>query len=410
MKIKIILFLLIFFIGFSLTQAQRPPCSPDYTSLSYAGKIPDRFPLLKLDMPYETMLFYIWWSDWVNNYGEIEIMEYFHDKSFDDEFKDIIKRLYIAQDYNPVLFAEHLHYNDTLMYCPYCHIYYTTKRFYEIAPEPKIHYPLIVSEIISRVKITDIVEREFFGYDGYIITTEVQDVIKGKVIPACKDVSIPDTPDDYVRPDPYLQLNEPGKCFQFAFDHKYSEDFLEIGKDYIVFVDLMEFYTDSHSFSLCTDSLNNCYYISKITQYPHYYVYYIFPIKNDIVEDTYFLFSYGDSVTYNEWREKLQEKIDEILQKNYTSVKDYIQDLSDDVSVYPNPAFSDLNIFFNHDIVKPLSVKLYNNLGFELHEYLLNPGSKNELRINLNNFYSGIYYLKIIDNEKIHFKKFVVVK
>jgi|GEM_PF-5153548 len=407
-----ILFLLILFIGFYHIQAQRPPCYTDYISLSYAGKIPARFPLLKLDMPYETMLNYIWWNDWCHTFEDLETLEYFGKKNFDDEFKELIKRLYITQDYNPVFFVEHLFYDDTLMKtCPICLNYYLTDRFYLIAPELKIHYALIESDIIVRIKTTGIVERDFFSTEAYIITSEVKDVIKGEVIPTCKDVSIPVSSDDYIRPYPYFQINEPGKCFQFVFDHKFSEDVYEfgnIGNEYIVFIDLMPFYAEAGG-SLCTDSLNNCYYISKIIQYPGFYTYYIFPIKNDRVFDYASPLNFGDSLTYNEWRQKLQEKIDEILNKNYTSVDDNVI-YNNEISVFPNPAFSDLYIILKHNIVKPVLIKLYNNMGFQLEEYLLSPDNKNELRINLNNFYSGIYYLKIIDNEKIQFKKFIVIK
>jgi hypothetical protein len=388
-----ILFLLIFFLGFSLTQAQRPPCNPDYISLSYEGRIPDHFPKLKLDMPYETMLYYIWCNDWCHNYEDKGTWNYFKNKSFDDEFKEMIKRLYITQDYNPILFVEHLFYNDTLMKTsPYCLQYYLNDRLYYIVPEKQIHYSLMESEIIVRIKTTDIVEREFDG-DGYIITSEVQDVIKGKIIPTCKDITIPDTPDEYVRPEPYFQINEPGKCFQFVFNHKYSEDFLEfgqIGNEYIVFIDLMPFYADSHPFTLCTDSLNNCYYLSKITKYPYFGIYYIFLIKNDIVLDYSFLLNYGDSLlTYNEWRQKLQEKIDEILNENYTSVDDNIINNSD-ISVYPNPA-DDFIYIKNKDLID-YTISINNLLG----QQLIVKKSDNVSNINhidISEIPSGVYFI-----------------
>ncbi|MFH1050876.1 MAG: T9SS type A sorting domain-containing protein [bacterium] len=402
-----ILFLLFFFLGFYQIQAQRPPCYPDYISLSYAGKIPSRFPLLKLDMPYETMLNYIWWNDWCHNYEDLETGKYFGKKNFDDEYKEIIKRLYITQDYNPVLFVEHLYYDDTLMKtCPYCLDYYLIDRFYRIAPELKIHYALIESDIIVRIKTTGIIERDYFGTEGYIITSEVQDVIKGKVIPTCKDVSIPETPDEYVRPAPCFQINEPGKCFQFVFDHKFSEDVYEfgnIGNEYIVFIDLMPFYAEARG-SLCTDSLNNCYYISKITEDPYYYLFYIFPIKNDKVFDYCSPLHFGDSLTYSEWRQKLQEKIDEILNKNYTSVDDDLPNTNDVFSVYPNPAddfieisFGSLNRRVNPTVNELYDIRIYNLLGLSVFNLTPIVGANGLLpvHVDVSKFPAGIYFVVV---------------
>lgn len=409
-KIIILLFALIIYYQM---QAQRPLCNPDYTSLSYAGMIPARFPLLKLDMPYETMLHYIWWNDWCHNYDDIETGKYFRKKNFDDEFKEMIKRLYITQDYNPVLFEENLFYNDNLMKtCSYCLNYYLTDRFYNIVPEPHIDCALIESEIIVRIKTTDIVKvkRDSFGLEGYIITSEIQDVIKGKIIPTCKDVSIPETPDEYVRPDPYFQINAPGKCLQFVLNHQFSEDFLKIGKEYIVFINLEPLLNNSFD-SFCIDSFNNCYYVPMVTHYPHYSIYYIFPIKNDIVQDNSFLINSGDSpLTYNEWRQKLQEKIDEILNKNYTSVDDNLPNFNNNISVYPNPANSYLNIKLDGKIKYPVSVIIYNSLGVK-EIYLDNVQFNSHLyRININDLNSGIYFLLLNDGNNLYSKSFSVIR
>jgi len=389
-----ILFLLVFFIGFSLTQAQRPPCNPDYISLSYVGKIPARFPLLKLDMPYETMLYYIWWNDWCHNYEDLETIDFFKNKNFDDEFKEMIRKLYITQYYNPVLFLEHLFYSDTLMkICPYCLKYHIEHRFYDIAPEQQIHCALIESEIIVRIKTTGIVERDSDGF-GFIITSEIQDVIKGKIIPTCKDVSIPDTPDEYDRPDPYFQINEPGKCFQFAVWNKHSYEFEKIGDEYIVFIDLEPLLTDSYMW--CTDSLNNGYYVPIIHELRNYSIKYIFPIKNDIVFDFSHLFNFGDSLTYNEWRQKLQEKIDEILNKNYTSVDDNVID-NNVLSVYPNPA--DDFLYINQKDFVDFTISLKNLLGQQLINRKFH--NTNEInRIDISEIPSGMYFVVIESSGK----------
>lgn len=180
-------------------------------------------------MPYETLIHYIWWNERSVNYDNNENRVYFKQKNFDDEFKEMIKRFYITQDYNPVLYTEHLYYNDLFMKSyPYCVDYFITERFYEIAPEKYIDYALIQSEIIVRIKTTDVVERNCLGSDGYIITSEIQDVIKGKVITTCKDITIPDSPEQYVMQNPYYQVNEKEKCIQFVFDYKYGEKYMSL--------------------------------------------------------------------------------------------------------------------------------------------------------------------------------------
>ncbi len=392
----IVLLILIFFLVISRLPAQRPPCMPDWTLLSYEGKIPDRFPLLKLDMPYEAMLFYIWYSDWVYNYDVNEIDDIFNNKSFDDEYKEIIKRIYIAQDYNPILLERQNNYEDSLKKASQAYLTYRiTERLRDIAPDTLSHYALIKSEVIVRFKITDIINRIVELGEAKLITSEVQDVIKGNFIPTCKDMTIPDSPEEYIRPEPSFQLNESGKCFQFDISSDHNQDIdLDVGNDFIIFI---------YFKSLCSDTLNNFYYTTSVTKQspfsnPDVPRYFVFPVNNEIVDDPNRLFNFGDSLTYDEWREKLQEKIDEILNKNYTSV-DEPHVVSNDISVYPNPA-GDFFFIRTNDFGE-YSLSITNTLGQEIIRRQFKNGNKTN-RINVSDLTNGCYFITITSSSKIY--------
>lgn len=157
----------------------------------------------------------------------------------------------------------------------------------------------------------------------------------------------------------------------------------------------MPFYAEAGG-SLCTDSLNNCYYISKITEYPYYYIFYIFPIKNDRVFDYGSPLHFGDSLSYNDWRQILQEKIDGILNKNYTSVDDNLINNIDDISIYPNPA--DDFLYINPKDFIDYAISINNILGQKLiTQKFYNTNEIN--RIDISKLPIGVYFVVFESSE-----------
>lgn len=160
--------------------------------------------------------------------------------------------------------------------------------------------------------------------------------------------------------------------------------------------------------SLCTDSLNNCYYIPIVTQSPYYRLYYIYPIKNNkVIFDI--PFNFGDSLVYDEWREKLQEKINEILNKKYTYVDDNLNDIGNGISLYPNPVDSYLNIMLNEKIFGRIEILIYNNLGELAKSLRAFDVSGNVIKLSLQDLASGFYFLRIINVGHTYLKSITII-
>jgi hypothetical protein len=76
-----------------------------------------------------------------------------------------------------------------------------------------------------------------------------------------------------------------------------------------------------------------------------------------------------------------------------TSVSSVNQN-TDDVSIYPNPAKGDINVVFNGNAgIKNISV--YNLIGKVVSVYKVNG---NSAKLDLSNMPSGIYFMRLVDN------------
>ena len=76
-----------------------------------------------------------------------------------------------------------------------------------------------------------------------------------------------------------------------------------------------------------------------------------------------------------------------------TSVSN-VNQITDDVSIYPNPAKGDINVVFNGNAgIKNISV--YNLIGKVVSVYKVNG---NSAKLDLSNMPSGIYFMRLVDN------------
>jgi hypothetical protein len=76
-----------------------------------------------------------------------------------------------------------------------------------------------------------------------------------------------------------------------------------------------------------------------------------------------------------------------------TSVSN-VNQTTDDISIYPNPAKGDINVVFNGNAgIKNISV--YNLIGKVVSVYKVNG---NSAKLDLSNMPSGIYFMRLVDN------------
>jgi len=77
-----------------------------------------------------------------------------------------------------------------------------------------------------------------------------------------------------------------------------------------------------------------------------------------------------------------------------------------DVAIYPNPAHEFLNIKFENYFSENMQLSIVNNYGQTVKSIFLEKEIA-EKRIEMNDWPSGVYYLKIIMKENILTKRFV---
>lgn len=86
-----------------------------------------------------------------------------------------------------------------------------------------------------------------------------------------------------------------------------------------------------------------------------------------------------------------------------------IGDLDESVlSIYPNPARSILNVLLSDAVVNNVEFKIINSLGQTI--YINSNVEKNELKINVENFSNGLYFIVLSNNEGSSLHKFMISK
>ena len=80
------------------------------------------------------------------------------------------------------------------------------------------------------------------------------------------------------------------------------------------------------------------------------------------------------------------------------------------MSVYPNPALSNISLKIEHEVEKGTSIRLINIQGKEMYSNVINediPEYKND--IDVSNYARGVYILKI-ENENSSIQERIIVQ
>ena len=82
------------------------------------------------------------------------------------------------------------------------------------------------------------------------------------------------------------------------------------------------------------------------------------------------------------------------------------EDFSSSINVYPNPAKNQINISIKDGIMEsPVCVSIYDILGKVIYNEF---SSKNKITINSSDWASGLYTLRLEQNEKSIYKKIII--
>jgi hypothetical protein len=96
------------------------------------------------------------------------------------------------------------------------------------------------------------------------------------------------------------------------------------------------------------------------------------------------------------------------LQVHLTGINDI--ELSDKISVYPNPSTGTVNIELSEDIANGAKVSVYNILGAQVNETIEVKSNITKTALNLNNLESGVYMLKVETPNGTAVKQIVINK
>ncbi len=414
MKILIKKSIIIFFITIiillpSVSFSQKPRCDSLYMNLTFRTIRLKRVPPLSFYMPYEVMKGYIALDSISRNMDNNSFRDFLNRQTYyNDTIKNILKYMYLLNDYNPILFytmGYDSNYKLWVARAEYDFIVHI-QQFKQVS----LSNDLTIAEagIIAHIIVTDTVRRacgSIFTDIDEIVTCTIIDTIKGKVIPSCKDISIPNSVDDYRDPVPNIQPANPGSCLQFTYMvqngnepvlvDENGEPWIKKNREYIVFL-----YVAGNC--RYQDSL---YYDCSPAQWNGAKNYNLYPIENGIVQDPDDNFGIGTGLTVAEFKAKLRERIDKIINPDLTSVNEpSIYNTQLQSYNYPNPFDNTTTIIF--DVPKGgsnVKIIISDYLGRRLSvitDSYYNEGQQ-KIEFNAASLSSGIYFYTIQAGSKI---------
>ena len=336
-KISIIV---LFILSFSIAIAQQPPCMTDYHGYTYYQENLTHVSPLSLSMPYNVILGYIG-LDTVSHYvTKSQFSDFINNQNFNDTLKSIMKYFYIMNDYNPLLYINTIHYSDNYLINPKNIRTIVLNRVREVSDLPYLDELLLNSDFIYHIRVTDTLRRIDPSYNNSedlqaIVTGEILDVIKGKVIPGCKDISIHYDNSLNKNNDQKLQsvTATTGQCIQFEYMldwHREKSSWDDIsstllndsgkiltpimqdtngvpwvikGKEYIVFL---------HQLIICSDSQYS--YFTIIPYVLPSSTCNIYPIENGNVNDPGNELGIGTNPSVIEFKNHIRNRINFITQ------------------------------------------------------------------------------------------------
>lgn len=288
------------------------PCFHNYTGFAESSPVPDHYPYLKSDMPFDVLIGYIA-LDSACRYGNaIDYLDFIERQKQTDTIKYLQKFLYEMQDYNPFLLKAIEYINEpNLNLLPFQIISQLKDLFANFyLTTDKLRAALLLSDVIAQVKIiskskkTDI----YTDWAGEQIGlfAEVKDLIKGNNLPATS-MSLPkDTLTkvffNYCLDWTLGQMPGSGPLSrENSIRSKYGENMIVPEMEYIVFLRIVNF---------CQDSVNLYYKMSPLGWDSP--VFTTYPIINGKVIDPKNDFGFGTGLTVDEFKTKIREKITKI--------------------------------------------------------------------------------------------------
>jgi hypothetical protein len=319
MKKVLFTFFLVLFTVPKLT-SQTIPCDTSYPYLAYEFDYLKQYPPYSLDMPYDVLLAYVA-LDSISYYSNAYAAKLFLDRqTFNDTLKTIMKYYYKMVDFDPVRYQESRIYNDPNIHS--ISIGMSLERYIEstvkeISPFSKIDYPLIRSNYILHVKVKGIIDesdssRPFPISSFYQIKCQILDTIKGKRIPLmhfpANQGGIINNSKSNNNNNSIQQPFLPDSSFDYTPGWSgglWNDDgtpLLKIGGEYIVFLD---------GFVICYNTEKS--YFEFRPAWPEYPSFLFFAIKNGNINDPSDSFGFGKNISVIEWKNKLRQRINEIL-------------------------------------------------------------------------------------------------
>ncbi len=393
MKKDYIILLLLTFFGVIELYSQKPPCDTTRTQLSYRDyKLLDyQVPPVDVeDMPQYVKDAYLRFDNLSQTTNHKEFQKFLDSQNgFTDSLRKIMADFYNIIDYDPILFMFYLWSNKARTYSfppgsSYFPLIYAVKGK---STTPFLDYALLDNDYIFQVKVLD----KFITDNHYIIvTSEILDTIKGKIIPNCKDITYNDT-SSFKETLPRKKIAKPGECFQFNMQNQqddiYGNVYAYPFDEYIVFcsvygicggpghVDTSDVFTYYGTFER--------YYLNNY--YKQNFHYDLLPVSNGKVIDPSNTWGYGDSCDVTLWKEKVRQRIDEIRYARPSSIQN--NSYSNEISIFPNPTSLTLN--FHNLPQNTWKYEIYNSIGIKVSEGIINNN------IDISNLKIGVYYIKI---------------
>ncbi len=317
-KVLFIFFLFLFSVP-KLT-SQTVPCDSSYPYLAYEFDYLKQYPPYSMEMPYDVLLAYVA-LDSISYYSNDYAAKLFLERqTFNDTLKTIMKYFYKMVDFDPVRYQESRIYNDP--HIQSVSIGMSLKDYIEttvkkLSPYSKIDYPLMRSNYILHVKVKGIIDesdssRPFPISSFYQIKCQILDTIKGKRIPL---MHFPANQGGIINNSKsnnksIQQSILPDSAFVFDYTPGWSgglwdddgTPIIKIDGEYIVFLD---------GFVICYNKEKS--YFEFRPAWPEYKSFLFFPIKNGNINDNSDSFGFGKNISVIEWKNKLRQRINEIL-------------------------------------------------------------------------------------------------
>jgi len=89
-----------------------------------------------------------------------------------------------------------------------------------------------------------------------------------------------------------------------------------------------------------------------------------------------------------------------------TSIKEV--KTKEDIRIYPNPTKGNVYIWLPESSQDDYKVEIFNSLGQEVKRF--NTGNDRRIKLNLNNFDGGIYYIKVSSDKEVYQKPLYLIK